>query len=413
VTLRCIAAIVAAALAFAPHADARVHAVPSLTVQLSKALATPGLSLRRTSALAVDLTSGRVVFSHNARRALAPASNEKLPVSYAALVRLGPGYRFRTEVLGAGTLVDGTWRGTLYLKGYGDPTLTRWDLRALAAQVRAWGIERVQGGVVGDESWFDDKREPAGWKASFLGDESPPLSALVVERARGWPALSPALLAAHAFEAALARRGISVSRTPRTRAAPADVVPLALDLSAPLAAIVRAVNRDSDNFVAEMLLKSLGAEAGAGGTTAAGARVVRATLAEQRVPLAGARITDGSGLSALDRLSAATVVSLLSAAVADPEIRDAFLASLAVAGVDGTLEDRMERRPTYGRVIAKTGTTSHASSLSGFVRGKYAFAILQNGSPVPTWTARVAQDAFATVLAKAAQKAGSSIARSR
>jgi D-alanyl-D-alanine carboxypeptidase/D-alanyl-D-alanine-endopeptidase (penicillin-binding protein 4) len=373
----------------------------SLATKLGNALSAPGLSLRRTSALAVDLTTGRVVFSHNADRSLVPASNEKLPVSFAALIRLGPAYRFRTEVAGDGKLVGRTWRGDLYLRGFGDPTLTQWDLRALAAQLRAWGIRRVRGAVVGDESWFDRRRAAPGWKPWFLGEESAPLSALVVERAEGWPGLSPALLAARAFEAALLRRGIAVSRPARRGRAPVDAFPLARDLSPPLAEIVRAVNRDSDNFVAEMLLKSLGAAAGTAGTTAAGARVVREVLAETGVPLRGDRIADGSGLSRLDRLSAATIVALLRAGASNPEIRHAFLSSLAVAGVDGTLDDRMQRRPAYGRVIAKTGTTILASCLSGYVRGRYAFAVIQNGSPIPTWTARAAQDRFATLLAAA------------
>ena len=74
--------------------------------------------------------------------------------------------------------------------------------------------------------------------------------------------------------------------------------------------------------------------------------------------------------------------------------------NLAVAGVSGTLERRLNLRPTRGRVIAKTGTTSVACALAGFVGKRYAFAILQNGSPLPYWTARTAQDRFVTVLAR-------------
>jgi D-alanyl-D-alanine carboxypeptidase/D-alanyl-D-alanine-endopeptidase (penicillin-binding protein 4) len=93
------------------------------------------------------------------------------------------------------------------------------------------------------------------------------------------------------------------------------------------------------------------------------------------------------------------VVALLEAGLADGELRDPFLQSLAVAGVSGTLEDRMDKRPTRGRVIAKTGTTRTASALSGFVRDRYVFAVLQNGRPISTYWARLAQDRFATTLA--------------
>jgi D-alanyl-D-alanine carboxypeptidase/D-alanyl-D-alanine-endopeptidase (penicillin-binding protein 4) len=126
---------------------------------------------------------------------------------------------------------------------------------------------------------------------------------------------------------------------------------------------------------------------------------LRAVLAAAGIPLAGVRLADGSGLSRLDRLTAVAVVALLEAGLADPDVRGPFLQSLAVAGVDGTLEDRLKSRPARGQVIAKTGTTSTASALSGFVRDRYAFSILQNGRPIATYWARIAQDRFATALA--------------
>ena len=176
-------------------------------------------------------------------------------------------------------------------------------------------------------------------------------------------------------------------------------LPLARDVSEPLADVVRFMGRESDNYTAEMLVKQLGALFAGTGSTAAGARVIRGALGEAGVPLAGVRLADGSGLSGLDRLTATAVVALLEAGLAAGELRDAFLQSLAVAGVDGTLEHRMESRPARGRVIAKTGTTRTASALSGFVRDRYVFAVLQNGRPISTYWARIAQDRFATVLA--------------
>jgi D-alanyl-D-alanine carboxypeptidase/D-alanyl-D-alanine-endopeptidase (penicillin-binding protein 4) len=113
----------------------------------------------------------------------------------------------------------------------------------------------------------------------------------------------------------------------------------------------------------------------------------------------GVRIVDGSGLSRLDRLTTHSIVAMLRAAFADPLIRPSFVASLAVAGRTGTLENRLRTPLTRGNVLAKTGTTSLACALSGFVRMRYAFAILQNGNPVPTISARTAQDRFAYVLA--------------
>ena len=376
---------------------------PTLPKRLTRALSVPHVDPSRTSALAVDLRSGTVVFSRNAARSLQPASNEKLPVAYAALTLLGSNFRFHTEVVGTGSLVGNVWHGDLFLRGFGDPTLEQADLAALAAGVASWGIAHVDGAVIGDESWFDARRTGPGWKPSFYMGQSPPLSALVVDRGwfRGRTSPEPALAAASLFRRALQARGVAVRRTARAGTLTTAGFPLARDLSDPLATIVRFMGRESDNYTAEVLLKQLGALYADRGSTVAGARVVRRSLAAAAIPLGGVTIADGSGLSRLDRLTASAVVALLVAGVADREIRDAFLGSLAVAGVDGTLAHRLESRPARGRVIAKTGTTSAASALSGFVRDRYVFAIIQNGAPVASYWARRAQDRFATVLAAA------------
>ena len=159
------------------------------------------------------------------------------------------------------------------------------------------------------------------------------------------------------------------------------------------------MDRESDNFTAEMMVKELGAESGAGGTTAAGVAVVRRYLAAAGVPLAGVRIVDGSGLSLEDRLTARALAALLVTSWADPDLHRPLWAALAVAGVNGTLEHRMQLRPARGAVHAKTGTTDEASALSGYAGSRFAFTVLQNGRPVATRPAQRAQDRFASALA--------------
>jgi D-alanyl-D-alanine carboxypeptidase/D-alanyl-D-alanine-endopeptidase (penicillin-binding protein 4) len=376
---------------------------PTLSARLTRALAVPHVDPARTAALAVDLRTGAVVYERNASLPLVPASNQKLPVAYGALALLGPGYRFHTEVVGTGALVGDVWHGDVWLRGYGDPTLKSTDLDALAREIAAWGIRRIDGAVIADESWFDTRRTAPGWRPRFYIQESPPLSALVVDRARyrGRTSPNPALAGGSLLRQALESGGVEVDGRTRTGTLTTTGIPLARDVSVPLQDIVRFMGRESDNFVAETLVKQLGALYGDGGSTAAGTRVLRRALADAGVPLAGVRLADGSGLSGLDRLTATAVVALLEAGLAQGELRDAFLQSLAVAGVNGTLEDRMESRPARGRVIAKTGTTQLASALSGFVRDRYVFAILQNGRPISTYWARIAQDRFATALAAA------------
>ena len=392
-------AILVAAVAVASSTPARGGS-SDLASELGRALAAPGIAPARTGALAVELETGQVVFERNADVSLLPASAEKLAVSFAALRVLGPRFRFQTAVFGDGEQVGSTWRGDLYLVGYGDPTLALPDLDALARTIAAQGIRRITGRAVGDERHYDGKRDAPGWKPSYLGLESPPLSALSVAGARPAGANGSATAAAKALTTALVRRGVRVAGAPAAGHAPPDAPQLARDLSVPLNAIARRMNRDSDNFVSEMVLKELGSTVVPRGSTKAGASVVRRELTEAGVPLAGVRIADGSGLSAHDRATAFALVTILREAEKDPAIGAVFVGSLAVAGRSGTLERRLDRRPTRGRIRAKTGTTRRASALVGFVGTRYAFAILQNGSPVPYWTAREAQDRFVTALAR-------------
>jgi serine-type D-Ala-D-Ala carboxypeptidase/endopeptidase (penicillin-binding protein 4) len=392
-----------AAAAFALVAATGSATTKPLTERLAHALAVPHVSAARTGAVAFDLTTGTAVFERNPDLSLVPASNEKLAVTYAALETFGPDYRIETDVLGQGTLVGTTWRGAIVLQGHGDPTLSSADLADLARQVRAAGIRRVVGPVLGDESYFDSRRTGPGWKPSFYISDSAPLSALTVDRT--WfhthHSGAPAAAAAALFKDALRRDGVFVTGRATGGVASVDADELGEVLSPPLSQIVRFMDRESDNFTAELLLKQLGASTGAVGTTASGAAVARADLAAAGVPLAGVRIADGSGLSALDRVTAHAVAGILEAAWNDPEIRPSFVSALAVAGQSGTLKDRLRRAPARGAVLAKTGTTSRASALSGFVRQRYVFSVLQNGNPVSYVWARRAQDRFATVLAGA------------
>ncbi len=390
-------AVLVAVLALAVPTPA-LAAAP-LQERLAKALSVPHLARGQTGAVAVDLRTGRTIFSLNEQRALLPASTEKLAVAFVALHELGAGYRIETDVLGEGALDGTTWKGSLVLKGFGDPTLSRADLRELARGVRAFGIRSVTGGVVGDESYFDAQRIVSGWKPSYFIEESPPLSALIVDRARSGRATSrnPALLSAQLFVLELRAAGVAVAGPARVGRTAAADFPLAFVHSPTLAELVRLMGVDSDNFVAEMLLKQLGAQESGRGTSARGAAVVTAMLKTMGVPLGGVRVVDGSGLSLLNRLTASSLTALLQLAWIDVGVRATFLRTLPVAGVSGTLRKRLT--PVRGRVQAKTGTTSTASTLAGYVSGRYAFAVLHNGRPVATTWARRAQDRFVLVLA--------------
>jgi PBP4 family serine-type D-alanyl-D-alanine carboxypeptidase len=156
--------------------------------------------------------------------------------------------------------------------------------------------------------------------------------------------------------------------------------------------------KESDDYVAETLLKELGARVGGAGTTAAGAAVVRETLAAAGIDPGTTTIVDGSGLSRDDRVDARTLVALLARLRLDAGVGAEILADLPVAGRDGTLRNRLVGTPLAGEVRAKTGTTDESSGLAGLLADRYVFAVVENGGFVPAWTAHLAQDRFLAVL---------------
>ena len=384
-----------------PDAAAATRADPAVGARLAKALRVPHVSATRSAAVAVDLRSGEVLYRQRGSLSLAPASTEKLALTYALLTALGPSFRIETTAETAGRRAGATLRGDLHLVGGGDPSLSRARLRSLALQVAAAGIRRVDGRVLGDETRFDTRRTAPGWRPSYYIEESAPLSALVVDGGvyGGRVSHDPALAAALLFRDALRAAGVTVAGDVALAAAPPGAQPVALVRSAPLGTLVARMNLDSDNFAAEMLLKQLGLLQAPRGSTAAGAQMVTRLLGVDGVPLAGVRVVDGSGLSLLNRLTADALVSILEIMWNDPVLHPVLLRSLPIAGRTGTLKARMRAPPLAGKVRAKTGTTRRASALAGYVKDRYAFAILQNGNPVSSWWARKAQERFAAVLA--------------
>jgi serine-type D-Ala-D-Ala carboxypeptidase/endopeptidase (penicillin-binding protein 4) len=399
-----IAALLAAlaVLTSVSPAAAAVRSDSTLQDKLAKALRVPHVSAASSAAVAVDLGTGQELFATNDTLPLVPASNEKLALTYALFASFSPTMRIATKVDAIGVQRGTTLQGDLFLVGGGDPTLESRDLALLARRVRAAGITHVTGRVIGDESLFDSKRTCRGWKRSFYIFESPPLSALVVDRARyrNYVARRPAKAAALLFRDALRAAGVAVDGGVTVLPTPLAAFPVAKTFSPTLRDIVRFMDMNSDNFTAEELLKLLGVATEGSGTSAAGARAVVGALKTGGISTVGVKIFDGSGLSEYDRLTVGALVGILQAFAVDSALETELMQALPVAGVSGTLRDRMRTPTLLGHVVAKTGTTSIASSLSGYVNSHIAFAIIQNGHPLSYWYAREAQDRFARVLAR-------------
>lgn len=354
-----------------------------------------------SGAYVVDVNRNQELFAYRPDTARVPASVEKLYTSASALLNYGPEARLTTSVL-AETLPDetGTIAGDIVLRGGGDPTFGPVQAAALADQLVDAGLTRIEGRVIGDESAFDAFRGPLTARLEYWVG---PLSALSFNhgrtgKRRPYFQTSPARFAAQAFEKALKQRGVRIARKARAGAAAEGMTPYSEWRSPTMASIVRRMNQPSDNYIAEMLVKALGADHGSAGSTAAGAGVMRETL--QRFSIAP-RIVDGSGLSRSNHTTPRQVVQLLTGMDAS-EVADAFERSLAVAGRNGTLSKRMRRTPAQGRCRAKTGTLSNVSALAGFCDTtggeRVAFAFLMNG--VWPGSARALQDRMTVALAR-------------
>jgi D-alanyl-D-alanine carboxypeptidase/D-alanyl-D-alanine-endopeptidase (penicillin-binding protein 4) len=202
----------------------------------------------------------------------------------------------------------------------------------------------------------------------------------------------PLRLAALRLREALNAQGIVLP--PETLFSPAAAKSKVLveHRSLPLSLILQEINKRSDNFMAEQLTKALGAEAqGAPGTTEKGVAAITKKLKDLGVSTADLEIENGSGLSKVNRFSAQTLAQALQVAYADPALRQNFLSSLSVLGVDGTLRRKFRRSDLAGRFFGKTGTLNGVSSLSGYAFPKnseseaFVYAFIVNGKGKNFW----------------------------
>ncbi|HET6972532.1 MAG TPA: D-alanyl-D-alanine carboxypeptidase/D-alanyl-D-alanine-endopeptidase [Pyrinomonadaceae bacterium] len=163
--------------------------VPELQTRIKEVLAKPELSSSMVGIKVVSLDNGRVLFEENATKLLRPASNMKLYTIAAALDRLSPDYRFSTSVY-ANTRPDaaGVVHGKLTIYGRGDPSIAaRFNngdyvkaIDDLATRIVAAGVKRVEGDIVGDESYFVGPKYGSGWNWEdltwYYGAEITPLT---------------------------------------------------------------------------------------------------------------------------------------------------------------------------------------------------------------------------------------------
>jgi D-alanyl-D-alanine carboxypeptidase/D-alanyl-D-alanine-endopeptidase (penicillin-binding protein 4) len=213
----------------------------------------------------------------------------------------------------------------------------------------------------------------------------------------------PELFLGQTFRQILQKRGVAFDKPLRVEPLPADGWrALAAHDSPPLAVVIQDVNKRSSNFAAEQLVRTLGADVvGRPGTWDKGLEAVGRYLDGLGIARSSYRMANGSGLYDSNRFSAEQIASVLRAAMRDFRIAGEFMASLSVAGADGTLAQRMAGTVAERYVRAKTGTLANVSCLSGIAgapgQKPVVFSILMNDVPNPL-EARAIQDRAAEIL---------------
>ena len=481
-----------------------------LQARISEILAKPELAPAMIGIKVVSLDTGRVLFEENAAKLLRPASNMKLYTVATALDRLSPDYRFVTSVYAtARPDASGIVRGDLTIYGRGDPSIAaRFNngdyfkaINDLAVRIAAAGVKRVEGDLVGDETYFVGPKYGAGWEWEdltwYYGAEVTPLTVndnaldLFIKPgpAVGQPALittgppdpllkivnkvltsakglrreisihrglgentititgsipledrgysggigisHPAMLFVYLLRTSLAQKGVVItgkSRTTGEVSLPAMITGVSISgtgtpfqneiaslQSPPFSLIAAQTLKPSQNLYTELILRTLGkvtpppATISALGQTSEelGLEAVKSFLKTAGIRPEALVLDDGSGLSRNDMITAEASVQLL-AFMSKHRYASVFRDALPVAGVDGTLRNRMRGTAAENNVRAKTGSLSSAASLGGYLTTaggeKLAFSIMVNNYPRDVEPRTACIDPITVLLASFAGK---------
>lgn len=389
----------------AARIDRLRHEIDSLTSQ-------PQFRNAQWGVLIVSPRTGDTLYSKNAGKLFMPASNMKIVTSAAALTLLGADYTYRTTFATNGEVRDSLLDGDLVVIGRGDPTVSD-QMRgnativmdALADSVRAHGIRQVTGRLARVGNAFPDSTHGYGWEADDFGEyygsgidelifnEGMAPTVLRPDSSRdslySGPAKDPARAYLAAFNDALTRKAITVDGGIADSIMP---TPFHLDtlftlVSPPLREILPALMKPSQNQIAEILLKTIGLERAGLGTADTATTIVAQQLLAWGVQPDGFALYDGSGLSRRDLVTPETLVRVLDRIQRDTAFA-AYYNAMPIAGVDGTMKNRLKGTLAEGNVHAKTGSIGGARSLSGYVTTfdgeRLIFSILANNWTTPS-----------------------------
>ena len=270
-----------------------------------------------------------------------------------------------------GDIADGVLKGNIYVDGGFDPRFNVDDMRAFVESLHKMGIDTIRGTLYADRSMKDDKMLGEGW---CWDDDNPVISPLVFSRKDEFMVR---------FRRELQEAGIYVDAFTSTGRKPADAKCIITRFHT-IDQILMKMLKESDNLYAESMFYQIAASTGERPATASDARRIINRLL-QKVGLDPKRyqIADGSGLSLYNYVSPQLEVRMLTYAWKNQNIYLHLYPSLPIAGIDGTLRNRMRGSFTNGNVHAKTGTVTGISSLCGYCRAanghELCFSIINQG----------------------------------
>jgi D-alanyl-D-alanine carboxypeptidase, serine-type, PBP4 family len=323
------------------------------------------------------------IFQKNAFNSMTPASNTKLFTTATALSLLGGDFPLSTRLMTNDlNIKNGIINGDIFIKGYGNSTFTVSDLELMVNTIKGKGIRKITGRIIGDDTYFDDVYFRSDWIPDEVSNVSlPPISAIVIDRNRvvtykkvrrrmrpfTTNVNDPPLYAAKLLRDKLAAEGIEVGTNWMKGETPRNAVMLA-ESKIILRDLISLINKHSDNFLAECLFKTIGAEASKQqGNSFYSEQAIINFLEESGVYLKGSSIVDGSGISRFDQVTPISIAGILEKMYFDIANFEDYYKSLSIAGVDGTLRNRFTGTSAENNLHGKTGTLDGISSLSGYL----------------------------------------------
>lgn len=358
------------------------------------------ISIQIASADKYDL-----LYEYQPDQKMIPASITKLITAAVAFKELGLSYDFKTIIYTDDSNInDGVVNGNIYLKGYGDPDLNSSDVSFLAKNIADKKITEITGNIIYDESFFDD--EHYGIAGQYKDDTQknywPYISALNFNKNSG--GLDPAATAAEYLSRELISSNVKVEGIVISGITPKAAKEIA-EVTHSFFNVISQMNKESDNQSAISVFKTVGAKYyNPPGTLSKGEDAVVNFLTSIGNPRNNFEIVEGSGLSRYNYVNSDLYVRLLKYMYDEDKTFDYFYSSLSIAGIDGTLRNRMIGTEAEKNIHAKTGTLNSVSSLCGYAVSRdnelLIFYISMNGFGSSANGVRYKQDQICEALCK-------------